>query len=120
MKAAWIMCSVLFLVGCQPSDPKPIKSEPVPTEESTERAPQLSLVESTPKPVKPRPPAGQVFADDPDHQAELKRELDEAKAKAEAARQARKVGTDATPNPGSGNGFQRDGAPAVRPFRRQW
>jgi hypothetical protein len=117
MKASWLTCAVLFLVGCQSSDSNPIKSEPMPTEKSTERepvpAPQFSV-----KTEKPKPPAGQVFADDPDHLAELQRELEAAKAKAEAARQARKVGVDGTPSPGSGNGFQKDNAPAVRPVRR--
>jgi hypothetical protein len=117
MKAAWLTCAVLFLVGCQPSDPEPIKVEPAPTEKTTERepmpAPQLSE-----KPAKPKSAPGVVFADDPEHQAELRRELEDAKAKAEAARRARKVGIDATPNPGSGDGFQKDNAPAVRPVRR--
>jgi hypothetical protein len=117
MKATWLACAVLFLVGCQPPDPAPIKSEPVPTEKSTEREPMPTPPLSE-KPAKPKSPPGVVFADDPDHQAELRRELEEAKAKAEAARQARKVGIDATPSPGSGNGFQKDNAPAVRPIRR--
>src|ERR1700730_14500692 len=66
MKAAWLTCAVLFLVGCQQSDPEPIKVEPAPTEKTTERepmpAPQLSE-----KPAKPKPPPGVVFADDPEH-----------------------------------------------------